>query len=866
MRRDPSAVRLASSLALATVTICLPCRGQTAGARPGALPKFPIADSPLALSGDVRPRQYLGVIGRRAAWLGQETGEAEIWVHPFKVASDFALAFRIPDYLDPIPGAAVARTVTVRPELTTITYSHAAFTVRQHIVAPPDEPGLLVLLDVATPRPLDIIVTYQMVFQYAWPAAFGGQYVFWDEGQRAFVLSESLRRRNAVIGSPWAAYASSHPAHALPDAPNTFVLPVDPERARREFVPIAIAAGEESRDSVFATYHRLLERARSLYEERRHTLTSFLDSTTALDTPDDLLDLAFEWAKINLAESLVCNPDLGCGLVAGFGPSGRSARPGFGWFFGGDAGINSFAMDATGIWTEVAQGLEFLARYRRSDGKVPHEISQAAAKIPWFSEFPYTYYHADTTPYWIVALWRYFRATGDATLLGRLWPAVRDAFRWGLSRDTDGDGLIENGPGDLGAIEVGALGEGIHEDIYLAAVWIEALSAVRELAAHRGDDALADTAAAIRERALATLRERYWRPRERHHAFGILQSGHTNDNLTVWPAVAAAFRLLDEDRALWTLRKLATDSIAADWGARMLSTGSPLYDPLHYNNGTVWPFVTGFAAWAQYAYGRPWAGFPLIDAVKQLTFDWARGRHPELLSGRYYRPLDTSVPQQFFATSMLITPIMLGMLGWEPDAPAARAALALDPPPSWPAMRVRRLRVGRTALDVSLVREPERISLAVARTGPPVTLDLTLFAPPGHRAVELTASRQGAIRETRRPTGGVAVTWSGVLADPVATVTLAWRGGLAVEPPLLDLEPGQESRGIRIVDFRGERDEYRLLVEGERGTTYELALYGEAVRDVRGAQLAAREGARNRLAVTLPPGQGRAVHEIVLRP
>ena len=40
--------------------------------------------------------------------------------------------------------------------------------------------------------------------------------------------------------------------------------------------------------------------------------------------------------------------------------------------------------------------------------------------------------------------------------------------------------------------------------------------------------------------------------------------------------------------------QLARATVATDWGARTLASESPLYDPLHYNNGTVWPFVTGF--------------------------------------------------------------------------------------------------------------------------------------------------------------------------------------------------------------------------------------------------------------------------------
>jgi len=224
----------------------------TLRAQAPAIPRFPIAASPIEITGDVRPHQFVGVEGRKAAWLGTETGEAELWVHPIKLAQDFQLDFRIPDYTDPVRGADVARTITVRPELTTITYSHATFTVREHILVPMDVPGILVLLEVESFRPLEIITSFRTVFQYAWPAAFGGQYTVWSPDDNAFLLSESLRRRNALIGSPWAGAASSHPAHALPDAPSVFTIAVDSARAAREFIPIAIAAGEAPRDTVRA--------------------------------------------------------------------------------------------------------------------------------------------------------------------------------------------------------------------------------------------------------------------------------------------------------------------------------------------------------------------------------------------------------------------------------------------------------------------------------------------------------------------------------------------------------------------------------------------------------------------------------------
>ena len=148
---------------------------------------------------------------------------------------------------------------------------------------------------------------------------------------------------------------------------------------------------------------------------------------------------------MNLDESLVCNPDLGCGLVAGYGLSGAASdRPGFGWFFGGDASINSFAMSGAGQSALVRDGaLRFFAKYQRADGKITHEISQGAGHVDWFS-YPYPYYHGDTTPFWILAFGEYWRQTGDTALVRELWPNLKRAFEWSRETDKNGDGLMEN--------------------------------------------------------------------------------------------------------------------------------------------------------------------------------------------------------------------------------------------------------------------------------------------------------------------------------------------------------------------------------------------------------------------------------------
>ena len=805
-----------------------------------SVPRFTIDPSPIELTGPVRPGEYLGVTGPLAAWLGVETGEAELWVHPLKVGSGFRLSFSTAGYGSPIPGEQVARTVQVRPELTTITYSHASFQVRQHILAPRDTAasGILVLLEVDSPDPMEITVEFHPVLNYMWPASLGGQYAYWDGGRRVFVLSESLQRQNAVVGSPWATNSVEHPAHQLGEAPRTMVIPVDPERARAEFIPIAVAAGTVPRDTVFARYGRLIAGAEMLYRDTRAWADHALASTASVETPDPSLDLALEWAKINLEEQRVCNPDLGCGFVAGWGLSGDGGRPGFGWFFGGDAMINTYAMDALGQWDLVAEELRFLAKYQRDDGKITHEISQAAAHIDWFDTYPYAYYHADTTPHWMSALYQYWRASGDDDLLRDLWPAYRRAWAWCLTAETDGDGIIENTVGGLGAVEVGGLGEALHQDIYLAGVWVAALEGTLAMAARMDDAEVLDAATRIAPVARETLNNAYWRETEGHHAFGILAGGGTNDNLTVWPATAASFGLLDSERARSTLSRIAGDRISSDWGAHMLSTESELYHPLQYNMGTVWPFVTGFVSWAQYRYRRPWAGYHLMDAIKQMTFDWSLGRHGELFSGDFYQPLDQTVPHQFFATSMLATPLLRGVFGWEPDAPNGRARIAPQLPADWQEAAVRGLRVGETTLDVEITGGwaaggGERHTRIRNSGGPPVTVDFRPDVPLGAAYMDVSIAGADWVGAPPVPGGpGAAMPPPRVRLSEgqAAVVTVSWEGGLAVAPPRIDLEPGQRSTGLRVIDLESDAGEWLLTIEGSAGHEYLVDLYGTAVQ------------------------------------
>jgi len=853
------------------------------------LARFELGTSPLEIRGPARHNQFISAVGRRSIAMGTEDGRFELWSWPVKWLHDFQLAFRVPKYTEPILARDVAQTIIQRPEGVTIEYAYETFTVRQHIFAPLDEPAIVMLLEVDAIRPLDILARFTPDIHYAWPAGLGGQYLVWNGATRAFLFSESRRRINAFLGSPAIREASDVPAHMLAAAAPQFVLSVgagtdrytapvlgEPPgkgiNLRVAYIPIVLAGGEMPRDSARAIYQRLTAPGVAEREWRRRVAHADSIRTTqlSLHSPDSLLDRAVEYAKVNLDEALVCNPDLGCGLVAGYGLSGASSdRPGFGWFFGGDASINSLGMTGAGQTALVRDGvLRFYAKYQRADGKITHEISQAAAKIDWFGAYPYAFFHGDTSPFWMLAFGEYWRQTADTALVRELWPKLRKTFEWSRSTDRDGDGLMENPVAGAGALEVGDLQIGILSEVYLSGVWAAALERFAPMARAMGEPALADTADSIRRRALATMESKLWIPALRQYAFAILEGGKINETLTAWAATAMAFDSFDRARGADMAARIASSSIMTDWGARPLSATSPLFDPLHYNNGAVWPFVTGWVALAQYRYHNALAGKFALDAIARTGFDHSRGRNPEVISGRVYKPLDTSVPQQFFATSMVLTPLIRGLLGLEVDAPARRLTIAPHLPPEWDSVRVDNIIVGGDALSLSLRREPGRVTARIRRlrsSGLPLDLVFAPALPLGARVTSQAA--------TDATPGDVHALVRGTLADS-ASFEVRFTGGWSIIPPIMRPSVGDRSAAPRVLSERlTGAARYVVALEGLAGRTYRFRLRAPdsaaAVSAVTSAASAAGAGSARvtragdgatewLIDVTFPPTGGNA--------
>jgi hypothetical protein len=72
----------------------------------------------------------------------------------------------------------------------------------------------------------------------------------------------------------------------------------------------------------------------------------------------------------------------------------------------------------------------------------------------------------------------------------------------------------------------------------------------------------------------------------------------------------------------------------------------------------------------------------------------------------------------------------------------------------------------------------------------------------------------------------------------------------------MDLLPGQESDGIRVLDFRrvgdADRGEWQLTTEGAGGKAYRLRLYGVPLSRADGARVTGVEGNATTIEIEMP--------------
>jgi hypothetical protein len=256
---------------------------------------------------------------------------------------------------------------------------------------------------------------------------------------------------------------------------------------------IVIAASVEGSRQLEATYKDMVAHAGDYETEAASYYRQYLNRTVALELPDAELQQAYDWARINMAQSLVENPFIGKGLIAGYRVDAGDRRPGYDWFFGRDALWTALALNASGDFQETRQALQFLSRFQRQDGKIPHEIPQSASLIGPLDKTAFAYASADATPLYLIAFDDYVTRSGDLEFARQMWATLEGASRY-LNSTLDANRLARNEGSGHGWVEGGPLLPA-HMEFYQAALGVEATRAWSHLARVTGHEDAGGTAA-----------------------------------------------------------------------------------------------------------------------------------------------------------------------------------------------------------------------------------------------------------------------------------------------------------------------------------------------------------------------------------
>ncbi|HSE25045.1 MAG TPA: GH116 family glycosyl hydrolase [Pyrinomonadaceae bacterium] len=849
------------------------------------VPKFDLKKSGLELQRRTHAGAFFDVVGHKSAALGYENRSFEAWVYPLKILDDFELSFRIEGYPLEFRGRDIQVQINVRPEATIFTYSHAAFTVRQIIYAPVDEPGVIVLLDVKTVLPMTVLASFHPRLKLAWPAGLMTGNLEWEEKQHVYYLSEETKRFVGIVGSPAARDIAVMPYQEEPrDVPIKFTVEPSQETLKSQFIPIVITGSVEGREKAKATYDRLLASAQALYNKNVVYYERLQNKTTSINTPDHNLNNAFQWAKVGIDKGLANNPFLGTGLVAGFRTSGDSERPGFAWFFGRDALWTSLAINSYGDFETTRTALDFLKKFQRADGKIPHEISQSASLIPWFTDYEFPWNSADGTPLYVIAHGDYWRSSGDQDFLRTHWDSVVKAYRFSAASDTDGNQLIENSTKTKfghGWVEGGGLYPP-HEEIYMQGLWIEASRSMAEMADALGDVGLAGTARANAEHTRAAMEQTYWLPNRGFYAFATkrppaeppkadpgpnralrqarmeeLSKAAIIDEDTVMPAVPLWWRTMSDERAQSEIDHLGSGQMATDWGTRIISNESKLYDPLSYHNGSVWPLFTGWTSTAAYAYGRSQVGYQALMANALLTYPSALGYVTELLSGDFNAAFGRSSHHQVWSEAMVVTPTVRGLLGIEVTAGGKQLRFAPRLPVNWDQVEVQSVAVGNRKYDLNLRHVAGRTTIVAKRSGSnasavpgKVRVTIAPTFPLDARVRSVTVQGRRVKFEVSQTGDAQSAVVSFDLDQQSIEVVFTHDEGTDVymEPEIP--APGTKSQGLRILRSRADVAGLHLVLEGVGGRLYTLLVRSpHQLLETAGVKVRTNRGANQELSV-----------------
>jgi hypothetical protein len=717
-RRPMRAVKLALLLAVALrLSLILPF-----GLAQQGPSKNEVHESFTVGTDAITTQRFFAAHGRRALLDGYAAQGLEAWVYPFQIFRDYRLAFRVDGTATSIKGQEILSRIDYEPDAVTRIYLGPEFIVRERLFVPLNQPGAILSYSIQRNHAVEIEVHATPVLNLMWPAALGGQSFTWNPPLSAFVLSEPANGFTAVVGSP-DIIAHDEPGNRTMQGADGAEIGFTLRPGASGIATVFLALNPPHASDAGALFHALIHDREALEAEAVAHFNELQSGVLQVETPDARVNRAIAWAEVALDQAWVCNPDLGCGYVAGYGPTRGARRPQYDWFFAGDGLIDADAAISAGDRTHARDELEFILRYQDSKaGMIWHELSQSAGLIDWTGKYPYMFVHVDITFQFIGTVARYVETTGDIAFAREHWQAIEAAYQYCLSV-IDPATALPRIPADK---EGGDEQDRMSDDLGLSTSWVAASSAFAKLATLTGHNTLADEASRASQNARNSIPGRYWNASQSFWISGHTSAGQPMTELRSGPNQALNLHLFNPEQNGLLLDQLASASFQTDWGTRGIAAGSAAFDPDSYAKGSVWPVGTASLATAFWSEHRPVTALGLWRSLLPLASLDSLGHIHEVLAGNFYRPQAESVPEQTWSSAGFLEATIDGLLGLQVDSIANRLVFAPRLPATWSDISLAHIRLSAQSISLALHRTASGLTLGIDNPGDPFQFE---FAP-----------------------------------------------------------------------------------------------------------------------------------------
>lgn len=449
-------------------------------------------------------------------------------------------------------------------------------------------------------------------------------------------------------------------------------------------------------------------------------------------------DLFNEWLKVSAIDLQLMNTRF---------DGGEYPYAGIPWFsapFGRDGIIT--ALETLWYDPNVARNvLRFLAKTQATTldptadaepGKIIHEMR--LGEMAALKEVPFGKYYGsiDSTPLFLILTEAYYRRTNDLDLIKQIWPSIELALNW-LQKygDVDGDGFIEYAPhAKKGLIHQGwkdshdsvfhADGRPAIGPIALCEVQAYAYGAYRagaSLAHALGDQFKADEYSRHAKELKIAFNQRFWS--EDLQTFGLALDG-SKELCRVISSNAGQCLLtgiVDEDKAKKLVKTLFSNEMFSGWGIRTVSIKEPLYNPMSYHNGSIWPHDNALVAMGLKNYGFHKECLLLLSTFFDASAYLNLHRMPELFCG-FERRADEGptpypvacAPQAWSACSVFA--FLQAAIGLELKGGDKQIVLSQPNLPLFlTKLELRNIKIGDASCDLSFFRHNDKTAVSILR-------------------------------------------------------------------------------------------------------------------------------------------------------